>query len=169
MDKVHNILFTLFKSLIAELDLETIIEMNKSLVESQRFNFMVHSESNSGIRSKQKIVLVSLTCFQEIISILKTKLANAKKEDERVLMMFEGIVEFILREMYGSSASITEKIYKLLEEILIIRADMEEMVGRSLFSCIKANYSQMTQEKTKEFLQLVLNKINPRVFIDILV
>lgn len=63
MDKVHGILFELFKSLITELDLETIIEMNKSLVESQRFNFMVHSEPNSGIRSNPKMVSVSLTCF----------------------------------------------------------------------------------------------------------
>ena len=170
MEKVHNILFLLFKKLISELDLNTIIIMNRQLVQSKRLNFNMNTNNTKPERNRtnSRMLSVSLSCFQEIIFILKTRL-TASSNDERVLLIFGGIVEFILREMYGSSQTITEKIYQLLEEILIIRSDMEEMVCESLFSCIKSNYNQMTEQKTKEFLQLVLNKINPRVFINILV
>lgn len=186
MEKVRNILFDLFKSLFADLDLETIINMNRQLIENKPSTDSVSPSKKNWKKLKQtvmisevqkmearlesnpKIVLVRLGCFQEIVSILKTKLSIAKNDD-RVLMMFEGIVESILRDLYDSSEVITEKIYNLLEEILIIRSDMEEMVCRSLFRCIKSKYNQMGQEKTKEFIQIVLNKINPKCFINILV
>lgn len=180
MEKVRNILFELFKSLFADLDLDSIINMNRHLIENKpkAFNYGHSSfgstpskaiqSTDSRLPSKPRLILVRLSCFQEIVSILKTKLAIVKNDD-RVLMMFEGIVESILRDLYDSSEIVTEKIYNLLEEILIIRADMEEMVCRSLFRCIKSKYNQMSQEKTKEFIQLVLNKINPKVFISVLV
>lgn len=187
MEKVRNILFELFKSLFADLDLETIINMNRQLIEnkpgssdegvSPRKNWkkvrknMIYAEiqkADATIESNPKLILVRLGCFQEIVSILKTKLSIVKNDD-RVLMMFEGIVESILRDLYDSSEVITEKIYNLLEEILIIRSDMEGMVCRSLFRCIKSKYNQMSQEKTKEFIQIVLNKINPKTFINVLV
>ena len=187
MEKVRNILFELFKSLFADLDLETIINMNRELIENkQNPGNLAPAKKNwkkskspmpvipeterveDSLESNPKLILVRLGCFQEIVSILKTKLSSAKNDD-RVLMMFEGIVESILRDLYDSSELITEKIYNLLEEILIIRSDMEEMVCRSLFRCIKSKYSQMSQEKTKEFIQIVLNKINPKVFINVLV
>lgn len=182
MDDVHDILFILFKKLISELDLETIIVMNKILVQSKTFNSMLNYRAGkrdstpttslqpraAGIRSKSKLIEVSLRCFQEIILILKNKLTD-DQNDDRVLLMFGGIIEFILREMYASSQEITDMIYNLLKDILDIRPKMEETVCESLFSCIKSNYNQMTQEKTKQFLQNVLNKINPRVFINILI
>ncbi len=183
MDEVHDILFILFKKLISELDLETIIVMNKNLVQSKTFNSMLNFRASkrdtisttnapqprtASIRSKSKLIEVSLRCFQEIILILKNKLTD-DQNDDRVLLMFAGIIEFILREMYASSQEITDMIYNLLKDILDIRPKMEETVCESLFSCIKSNYNQMTQEKTKQFLQNVLNKINPRTFINILI
>ena len=187
MEKVRNILFELFKSLFADLDLETIINMNRQLIENKPMGVEAVSPTkkhwkkarqilqvaeihrvDARLDSNPKLIMVRLGCFQEIVSILKNKLSIVKNDD-RVLMMFEGIVESILRDLYDSSEAITEKIYNLLEEILIIRSDMEEMVCRSLFRCIKSKYNQMSQEKTKEFIQIVLNKINPKVFINILV
>jgi hypothetical protein len=170
MENIHSILFNQFKSLVSELDLNSIINMNKKLVENESFNSIISSDTHLDASDK-KIRLVSLNCFQEIIAILKKKLKSSQS-DERVLLMFAGIVEFILKEMYGCDSIIMDNIYKLLEEILVIRSDMEEMVCRSLFTCIKSNYTQMTKEKTRtmtEFLQLVLNRINPRIFIYILV
>lgn len=167
MENIHSILFNQFKSLVSELDLTSIINMNKKLVANESFNSIISSPSQLEASDK-KLRLVSLNCFQEIIAILKKKLKSSQG-DERVLLMFAGIVEFILKEMYGCDAVIMENIYKLLEEILVIRSDMEEMVCKSLFTCIKSNYSQMTKEKTRtmtEFLQLVLNRINPKIFID---
>ena len=177
MASVHAILFTQFKSLVKELDLETIVEMNQRLIEQGRAQrraaeqSIMHGEATprSLSSANSRKILESLNCFQEIVSILKTKTNLSKKDDEAVQLMFEGIVGYILREMYDSSRSVTDKIYKLLEEILVIRADMEEMVCRSLFECIRNKFSDMNQDKTKEFLQLVLNKISPGIFIKILV
>lgn len=183
MEKVRNILFELFKSLFADLDLDSIVNMNRSLIENKPKKVLrvnqnkrlgptmvsaMDDQMEARFQSNPNLILVRLSCFQEIVSILKTKAAIVKNDD-RVLMMFEGIVESILRDLYDSSEIITEKIYNLLEEILIIRADMEEMVCRSLFRCIKSRYHYMRQEKTQEFIQLVLNKINPKVFINVLV
>ena len=69
MVKVHNIFFLLFKKLISELDLNTIIIMNRQLVQSKRLNFNMNTNNTKPERNRtnSRMLSVSLSCFQEII------------------------------------------------------------------------------------------------------
>jgi len=58
-----------------------------------------------------------------------------------VLMMFEGIIDFVLNGLFGHSENVTNKIYTLLKAMLKIEKQMEEVVSRSLFESIKKNIS----------------------------
>src|SRR3990167_867496 len=156
--EIHGIMFERFKSLISELDLENIIATNKALdgIKSDSRNNSVASRS------------LSLDCFDQIITILQTKMSESK-DDPQVQEMFKGIVEYILREMYDSDEQITEKIYALLRKILVIIADMETMACKSLFNCVKKNFPHKSPDQTRVVLKKVLEKINPQTFISVLV
>lgn len=156
--EIHGIMFERFKVLISQLDLDNIIATNKALEG-------IKSDSRKNSVASRSL---SLDCFDQIITILQTKMSESK-DDPQVQEMFKGIVEYILREMYDSDEQITEKIYALLRKILVIRADMETMACKSLFNCVKKNFPHKSPDQTRVVLKKVLEKINPQTFISVLV
>ena len=67
-----------------------------------------------------------------------------------VLMMFEGIIDFILNGLFGHSENVTNKIYTLLKAMLKIEKQMEDVVSRSLFESIKKNIAESSKKKGSE-------------------
>ena len=116
-------------------------------------------------------MLVSLECFHEFVKILNIKLKeeylsskggpqNRVVDDKigekikinQLLEMFKGIIDFILKALYGHSSSVTTQIYVLLKEILEIGDGMEEIVTISLFEAIKHYIHENVLMKTKQIL-----------------
>jgi hypothetical protein len=86
-------------------------------------------------------------------------------EIEEVLLMFEGIVEFILNGLFGHSDSVTKKIYTLLKEILSIQKEMEQLVAISLFESIKRHLNDKIMVKTHDILDNMFDLVHPLTFI----
>ena len=82
--------------------------------------------------------------------------------------MFKGIIDFILKALYGHSSSVTTQIYVLLKEILVIGDGMEEIVTISLFEAIKHYIKENVLSKTKQILNRMFQLISPITFVRII-
>lgn len=181
--KVHQILFEIFKAVIWELNLFSIIKMNKLMVSKCKI-LMTYDKKIP--QKSVKLMIITLDCFHEFIVILNKKLDQSRTRDgsdanqlvitdggevieiNEVLRMFEGIVDFILKGLFGHSTRVTEKIYMLLKDILAIEGGMEEIVSISLFESIKSEINRSLLPKTHEILEKMFTLIHPLTFIRII-
>ena len=69
--EAYAIFFELFKEVVSELNLNTIIEMNKLLVSKCKI-LMTYKKYQTD--RSVKLMLVSLECFHEFVKILNIKL-----------------------------------------------------------------------------------------------
>jgi len=181
--EVYLILFNIFKEVLQELNLSTIINMNKLLL--SKCQILMSYSINQNSRSV-KLMMISLDCFHEFVKILNIKLKenrsnsakkissvpNDKFEEEikidQLLQMFKGIVDFILKALYGHSESVTEKIYILLSEILDVEQGMERIVSLSLFESIRHYLKDNALAKTKSILERMFELISAVSFVKII-
>ena len=183
--KIHKILFEIFKSVIWELNLFSIIKMNKLLV--TKCQILMTYDRKVGQKSV-RLMIITLDCFHEFVVILNKKLDQTRTRDgdensnlvitdvtgetveiKEVLRMFEGIIDFILKGLYGHSSKVTEKIYILLKEVLDIEQGMEELVSISLFESIKDQLNEKLIFKTYDILENMFNLIHPLTFMKIII
>lgn len=83
--------------------------------------------------------------------------------------MFEGIVDFILKGLFGHNDSVTKKIYILLKEILSIEQEMEPLVALRLFNSIQLHLSDKIMAKTHDILDNMFDLIHPLTFIRVVI
>lgn len=184
VQEAYPVFFKLFKDVIQELNLFTIIKMNKRLVSKCQI-LMRYNKKQS--QRNVKVMTISLDCFHEFVKILNKKLKENREsinggksnvlvtdgigeeiKTNQLLEMFKGIVDFILKALYGQSESVTQKIYVLLNEILDVEKGMEEVVARSLFESVKSFLNESQLQKTSSILINMFELISAVTFMRLL-
>lgn len=190
MRNSHAILFELFKQILWELQLNTITKMNQLMTIT--FKSLMSREKKMSSKH-EKLMFVCIDCFHHFVRILSSKLGTgantnmhslvelrrlaadleaqrkASIEIDEVLLMFDGIVQFLINGLYVHSQAVTEKIYSLLGVLLDIKREMAELVSISLYKSIRSNFSPRTQIRTQKILRTIFDQLHPVIFIKVVI